>query len=179
MKLKKLIPVTFLLIAFGFLSGCETTVPKGSLQITPEALEKRQLQTRVYENVTEDIVISASVGIMQDLGYTIKETESKLGLVVGEKDRDATEAGQVALAILGALVGASTPIDSHQKIKISLVVSPVRIDDMTRYQARIALQRIVWNTQNQISKIESLDDKDIYEDFFTKLDKALFLEKNL
>ena len=176
LKTKILIPLTCASVFF--LSGCTPTVPKGSLALKPESLELRQVQSKVYENLNEEIVISSAVSVMQDLGYTIKETESKLGLVVGEKRRDATEAGQVALAILGAFAGVRTEIDSNQAIKMSLVVSPVSINNNTRYQARIAIQRVVWNTAGRISKIETLNDKEIYNEFFSKLDKALFLEKN-
>jgi hypothetical protein len=170
--------LAFSFVAAGLLAGCNTTVPKGSLALSAQSLENRNMQSKVYENLDEKQVISTAVAVMQDLGYTIKETESNLGLVVGEKRRDATEAGQVAMAIGLALMGVSSSFDDKQVIKMSLVVSPVTLENKTRYQARIALQRIVWNTRGQISKIESLADQEIYQEFFNKLDKALFLEKN-
>ena len=178
MNLKTKIVIPVICSSVIFVSGCTPTVPKGSLVLKPESLELRQVQSKLYEDLNEEVVISSAVSVMQDLGYTIKETESKLGLVVGEKKRDATEAGQVALAILGAFLGARTEIDSNQAIKMSLVVSPISLNNKTSFQARIAIQRVVWNTAGRISKIETLSDAEIYNEFFTKLDKALFLEKN-
>ena len=64
--------------------------------------------------------------MLQDLGYTIDNSEPPCGLVVGSRDRDATETGQVVAAMLvAALAGAPMPIDKNQKIRASLVTRPV------------------------------------------------------
>jgi hypothetical protein len=114
-------------VLFQSRSGCASTrIPKDALTLTPSSLADRQLQSRVYEDVSEADILSASVGIIQDLGAKITETETDLGLVVGEKMRDATDPGQVAGAIiLSILFGSSVAYDKQQKIKFSLVTTPV------------------------------------------------------
>jgi hypothetical protein len=94
---------------------------------------------------------------------------------VGSKDRDATEAGQVAGAVMMAvLFGVSTPIDDKQKIRASLVTRPVG----GKTNLRVTFQRLVWNTHGQVSRSESIEDPKIYQDFYEKLSKAVFLEAN-
>lgn len=162
------------------LVGCPSrTIPKDALILTPSSLADRQLQSRVYEDVSETDILSASVGIIQDLGAKITETETDLGLVVGEKMRDATDAGQVAGAIiLSVLLGSSPAVDKQQKIKFSLVTTPVSSAKRNkRWLVRLTIQRIVWNTQNQVSRIEAIRDAKIFQVFFEKLDKSLFLEQ--
>jgi hypothetical protein len=164
------------------LESCVTvTIPPDALKLSPSSLADRQLQTRIYEDVTEEQILSASVGIIQDLGARITETETDLGLIVGEKMRDATDPGQVVGAIIiSVLGGSSVPWDDKQKIKFSLVTAPASSEqDSKRWVVRLTIQRIVWNTQNQVSRREAVKDVEIFQGFFEKLDKSLFLEKQL
>jgi len=162
------------------LAGCpSTTIPKDALTLSPSSLADRQLQSRVYEDVSEADILSASVGILQDLGAKITETETDLGLIVGEKMRDATDAGQVAGAIIVAILfGGPGTYDKQQKIKFSMVTAPVSTAKRNkRWLVRLTIQRIVWNTQNRVTRIEAVRDADIFQGFFEKLDKSLFLEQ--
>ena len=160
------------------LAGRVAVQPTDALKLSPSSLSDRQLQTRIYEGVSEAEILSASVAILQDLGVKITEVEADLGLIVGEKMRDATEAGQVAGAILLAMLGASAPVDQRQKIKFSLVTTPLPDGaGRGRWRVRLTIQRIVWNTHNQVSRIEPLNDAEIFAGFFDRLDKSLFLEQ--
>ena len=171
--MKKILSILCVVPLF-FMAACTQTIPKEALQLRPEALELRQLQTRSFATKDEKQLLIAGAGILQDLGYNIDESETKLGVIVGSKDRDATEAGQVAGAILIAVLGGgSVPIDKNQKIKASLITFPAK---GKATNLRITIQRIVWNTAGQVSKTQSIEDPEIYQDFFTKLSKSVFLD---
>lgn len=162
-----------IILVFG-LTGCNATVPKDALSLRPESLELRQSQTRKFETRDEKKLLSASAEVLQDLGFNIDESETKLGVIVGSKDRDATEAGQVAGAVMMAvLFGVAVPIDENQKIRASLVTRPT---SQKAVNVRITFQRIVWDTKGKVSKVESLEESKIYQEFFEKLSKAVFLE---
>ena len=158
------------------LAACAQKIPKEALQLSSESLEKRQLQTRRFDTRDEANMLSASAQVLQDLGFTLDESETKLGVIVASKDRDATETGQVIGAILlSVLIGAAVPWDKNQKIRASLVTRMV--NPAQPYVAvRITFQRIVWNTQGRISKLEELAEPEMYQGFFDKLSKAVFLE---
>ncbi len=158
------------------LSACNQTIPKEALQLTNESFQLRQLQTRSFDTSNEKKLLTSGAGVLQDLGYNIDESETSLGVIVGSKDRDATEAGQVAAAIfVAALGGGSMPIDKNQKIRASLITHPA---GKNTTKLRVTFQRIVWNTQGQVSKTQSIEDPEIYQEFFSKLSKAVFLEAN-
>lgn len=155
--------------------GCANKIPKEALQLSPDSLERRQLQTRVFETTDEAELLSASAALLQDLGFNLDESEVDLGILVGSKERDATEAGQViASVMLAVLVGAVVPWDEDQKIRASVVTRS--LPERGGYAVRLTMQRIVWNTQGQVTTTEPLDEPDLYRDFFAKLSKAVFLE---
>ena len=159
-------------------TGCKETIPPEALKLSAQSLEDRQAQTRRFDTSDETKLLMASAAVLQDLGFNIDESETKLGLIVGSKVRDATEAGQVAGAIFAALLlGVAIPIDDTQKIRVSLVTSPLG-ESGKKTAVRITFQRLIWNTKNQLSTIEALEDPKLYQDFFSNLSKSIFLEAN-
>lgn len=174
--LPRLLVTAVLAVGLLVVAGCQQKIPKEALQLTHESLAQRQAQTRRYDTSDENMLLSASAAVLQDLGFNLDESETKLGLVVASKDRDATEAGQVIAAIfIAALIGATVPIDTTQKIRASLVTKPFgESGDQT--SVRITFQRIVWNNQGRVSKTEALTEPEIYQEFFSKLSKSIFLE---
>ena len=151
-------------------------IPKDALSMNKATLEDRQLQTRLFDTSDEEKVLSASAGVFQDLGFNLDESETDLGLIVGSKDRGATEAGQVFLAIMVSAIGGTTAVyDTTQKIRISLISSPAG-ENGERIAVRVTFQRVVWNNYGQVSRRERLNEPEMYQEFFDKLSKAVFLE---
>ncbi len=167
-----------LAVALAVLAGCQPAIPKEALQLSPESLAERQIQMRRFDTANEKKVLAASAAVLQDLGFQLDESETDLGLVVGSKIRSAVNAGQIVGAVvLAALTGAIIPTDRQQKMRASLVTCPVG-EDGGSIAVRVTFQRIVWNDKGQVSKLEGLKDPEIYQEFFAKLSKSLFLEAN-
>ena len=85
------------------LQGCGG-IPKDALSMNKTTLEDRRLQTRLFDTSDEGKILSASAGVLQDLGFNLDESETDLGLIVVSKERDATEAGQVVLMLAVATI---------------------------------------------------------------------------
>lgn len=158
------------------LAACQHGVPKEALELTPESLQHRQEQTRRFDTNDEKKLLTASAQVLQDLGFTVEDSETRLGLIAASKDRDATETGQVVGAILLAiLTKQAQAIDDKQKIRVSLITRPANAKETL---VRVTFQRVVWNTHGQVSKTEPLDDPQLYQDFFAKLSESVFLTAN-
>ena len=168
--------LAFLLISIFFIAGCQPTIPKDALTLSPEVLAQRQIQTKKYETSDEAKILSASAALLQDMGFNIDESETKLGLISSSKMRGAENWGQITLSILVALLGGgATSVDKEQMLRACIVTRPV--GEHGEYIAvRVTFQRIVWNTEGQVTKSESLTDPKIYQEFFDKLSKSIFLE---
>lgn len=159
---------------FSMLGGCTKTIPPEALQLSATSMQDRQMQTRRFDTKDQDKLQRASAQVLQDLGFQIDESETKLGLIVASKDRDATETGQIVAAIAVAILfGARMSTDKHQKIRASLVTRSV--DNGADTSVRITFQRLVWNHDNQLSKIEGINDPKIYQEFYEKLSQSVFL----
>lgn len=139
----------------------------------------RALQTRRFDTRDETMLLQAAVGVLQDLGFLIEETRPRSGLVMGSKARDAVEAGQVAAQLFLVLLAAAARtqhrmvMDRDQRIRVLLVVQPTA--DRTASTVRVTFQRVVFNTDNQISRTETLDDPRLYQAFFDQLAQSVFL----
>ena len=164
------------------LSACVgTQVKPAHLRLTPESIAKRQLQTRIFDTDDDSEVLAAGMATLQDIGFLVDESEVQLGLIVASKERSAVQPAEVTavviLSILVALSGnAPDPVyDETQIMRVSLVVTPVMAEQLGT-AVRITFQRIVFTNKGTISKSEALGTPEIYQEFFDKLSKALFLE---
>jgi hypothetical protein len=186
--------------AISIFSGCATTIPPEALQMQPDTLANRQLQSRKYDIKTEKELLGASVSVLQDMGFNLDESQTSLGVIVASKSRSDTDGGQIAGAVvMGFLFGAAAmSYDKNQKIRASLVTKPavtnnpikveltnkagnnVKFDQQVEapsgFIVRVTFQRLVWNQKNVLTKIEGINDPSIYTEFYDKLSKSVFLQ---
>lgn len=153
--------------------GC-ASVPKGFLKPSKNYLEKRQLQIRQYDTTDEKQIIMAVAGVLQDLGFTLDDSESDLGFVAASKKADATSTGQVFWAAFLGGQNAVAQCDKYQVVKASVITKPSQ--EGNKIVVRVTFQRVVWNMMNQISRVETIDDPIMYQKFYDSLSKAVFLE---
>lgn len=157
------------------LFGCTPSIPPEALQFNPQTLAHREIASRYYQTDEETEILSASVQVLQDLGFSIDRTVADTGLVTASKTRDATDGGQVAAAVaMAVLFGVYMPVDDDQVIRASIVTRP--FNESNRTFVRVAFQRIVTDTQGNVSKIERLSEPELYSSFYRNLEQAIFLE---
>ena len=161
-----LLPVS--LLGLLILSSCQSRVNQ-SFAWNEETMAWRQQQTRRFDTLNEKKVIQASASLLQDLGFTLSESEVPLGVLTATKDRSAVEAGQVVGAFfLSALAGTNVAHDTAQTFRASIVTRPQGKSILVR----VTFQRVVYNSHNQISRLERLNDPKQYSEFFSKLSKS-------
>jgi len=185
------------------LSACQPSIPKDALLLSPESLAERQLQTRRFDTTNNQAMLSAASAVMQDLGFNLDEAESTLGVLVGSKRADATSGGQIVASILIALLGGTPPpVDEEQLIRVSMVMralDPTQTADkqfketiptakpsqsandgatepQNQSTVRVTFQRIIINTAGRISRLEQINEPELYKEFFDKLSQSVFLE---
>jgi hypothetical protein len=184
------------LAAPGLICGCiwptGPTPPEEFFQLSAEAPQHRAAQTRFFETSDESELLSASAAVLQDLGFQVEESIREVGFLRAAKERSAREHGQNIRRILVLLIsmgGTQMPVDLHQKIAAVMITRPVN-PEASRHEVRIMFYRVVWkgdgstgSGQGQreyippgVQMMEMIRDPAIYQQFFAKLSKAVFLE---
>jgi len=166
----------------GGLGACAAGGGKEEMQARAEVAADRELQTRRFKGISEERLLAASVGVLQDLGFTIRVSSVELGMAAGVKDREAKapdqKAAMIVLMILIAVSGAQPPpagqvITEEQTIDVLLTTRPVHgtsdLLDVRVTFHRFLRQPFVWEAA-------TLRDPKLYEGFFELLSKAIFLE---
>ena len=176
--MKKWLKVIALLTCLGLvlMQACGPKIPPEALELSQESLKDRQLQTRKFDTNDEAKILAACAALIQDLGFTLEESETDLGVIVATKKRDATSGAQVVGAvILAALTFVVMPIDDHQIIRSCVVTYPSKEREGST-AVRVTFQRVIYNTMGHPTKMECIMDEKIYQEFFDKLSQSIFLE---
>jgi hypothetical protein len=159
------------------LTGC-ASVPPDAFKLPPSSLADRQMQSRTFPTTDDVLLLSSSISVLQDLGYVLDATSSRLGTLTASKELSAINAKQIiSLILMAGLAGANSTMDDKQKIRVCLVVNRAP-DDAQASVARITIQRIVSNTTGAVTQASAVTDARLYQAFFEKLEKATFLEAN-
>ena len=148
----------------------------------------REMQSRVYTDASEVQILLASSGVLQDLGYGIDEIEKELGVISASKRADAKSdaeiLGNIALDVADCVLTFLLGCENHsyksskdvQDIKMTLVVMP-DANDAEKHRVRLTMQRFVWDRGGSLYEKETINDPEVYQAFFDKLSKSVFLEK--
>jgi hypothetical protein len=188
-----LMSATLVALSLLFVAGC-VTLPENAMELSPDSLQQRQLQTRRVEGIDEKALLAASVGVLQDLGFNVDEAETRLGVIVASKKRSAIDTSDIitssletlAVEIVFALVFGDDEsegdihFDVTQKIRICVVTRPALDSSGQPLQdtqvIRVTIQRLVWDDEGNLSREESIEDPKVYQKFFDRLSKSIFLE---
>jgi hypothetical protein len=160
-------------------AGC-VTVPPDTFVVTPQLLKQRTIETRRYDGISESDLVMASANVLQDLGFNLENSETKLGVLTASKERDATDGREiVATVLVAALTGVAMPMSKDQTIRVALVVRSI-LDSggktMTdSHFVRVTFQRLIRKTDNS-TRGETLSDPELYQDFYERVSKSVFLE---
>ncbi|MCD8503724.1 MAG: hypothetical protein LRY56_00615 [Burkholderiaceae bacterium] len=199
-------------------TGCVAPMPPDAFQVSEDMLGQRQRQSRRFNGISEQDILVASSNVLQDMGFNLENSEVSLGVMTANKQRDATNAGEVVGAVFLALMfGVMAPVSKSQSIRVSLVVQPAGSESAIapsfagastatgssplkaakkaveslpakdkeavvaaaqkpgNYVVRVTFQRVVTRTDNSIY-VETIDEAEIYQEFFDKLSKSVFIE---
>jgi hypothetical protein len=138
--------------------------PKTQLQI-------REFQTRTFDVDNELMVMKAVASVLLDEGFIIKDAETDLGIISATKEVDIESGGEKFLSIL--FFGANA-----RWAKNSVIESTVNVSKFGKQvKVRVIFQVKSMNNMGEVMVVQQVDDEKYYQDFFAKVDKGIFLQK--
>ncbi|MEW6675181.1 MAG: hypothetical protein AB1348_04075 [Nitrospirota bacterium] len=160
--------VWILLIMVGmFAFGCATTgavPPKTQLQI-------REFQTRTYDTSDTKMVMKAMLNVLQDEGFIVKNAVPELGLLTAEKQVDVESKTEAFFAAFFA--GAQARWKKACFIECSVNIS----EHGRQSRVRVNFQSKILDNKGGIVELKQIEDEKYYQEFFSKVDKGIFIQK--
>jgi len=148
-------------------TACTRTIPEVPLT----QLQTREIQTREFDTHDTKLVMKAMMHVLQDDGYVIKNAVLDVGLLSAEKNIDIQKNSEVFLAQLAQ--GAAARWTKQEVDEVSANVS--EFGDKTR--VRINFQRKTMDNFGCPGSVKTVLDPQIYQAFFNKVDKSLFIQQ--
>lgn len=158
------------------------------------ALDKRALQTKIYETKSKTELMKMALEIMQDENYKIINLDNDLGIITAVKQSKKARPLRVKvgyyagfLVMSGISFGIYSTIfwiwikDAHTPYNVENTVT-INIFDLNKKQRKIRIsagEKIMAPHTLDKATVKSIQDPDsqFYKDFFIKLDKEAFITK--
>lgn len=178
----KLYIIVFCLLSLAV--GCTVV----SYQQAPAVGAKTQLQTREYQTREFDtnntkLILKAMINVLQDDGFVIKNADSDLGLLFATKEINIAKSGGTSSQDFWNQVFESMskrqkndPNPTYNKIKI--VEASINVSEIgRRSKVRANFQAKILDNLGNAVDVYPIEDQKYYQDFFMKVDKGVFLQK--
>jgi hypothetical protein len=165
-----------LLAAAALAAGCAAGVRPAQTQ-----LEVRAIQTRTFDTADTKMVMKAMFNVLQDDGYVVKNAVVELGLITAAKETDLAP-GRTEPAGTEVVVG---PIWSFPSLRGPAPYRKTEVRDFTgnvsefgaQTKVRASFQRKVLDNRGGVLQVEAIDDPTFYQDFFSRMDKSVYLQR--
>lgn len=132
------------------LAGCAPTPEQQAMALQPSvpATEQRGRDTRRFDTADRVLMLNAAIGVLQDLGFAIEESQAAYGIVVGSRIAAGRVRAQVVVAPSGN--GTTTAV-------------------------RVTFQRMMPRPGAMLPIGETIREPEVYAAFFEKLAQSVFL----
>lgn len=155
---------SLLAAATGLCAGCVgVSAPQTQLEV-------REFQTRTYPVKNAKLVMKAVLNVLQDEGFIVKTADSELGLLTAVKEIDVEDAW---VSLLLSLSSSNARWEKVKSLECSINVS--EFGEATKVRANFHVKLV--DNHGHLITAGAVQDPRFYQDFFSKVDKGVFLER--
>lgn len=160
-------------------------------------LEVREYQTRTFDTADTAMVMKAMFNVLQDDGFVVKNAVVDLGLITAQRESDLAPGrsggggggdggifGGFGGIVIGGggrgpggvVIGGSPQESAFPKTEVRDFTGNISAFGK-QTKVRVSFQRKVLDNRGQVVEVEPISDLEIYQSFFSRMDKSLFLQK--
>ena len=161
----------------------------------PTQLEVREYQTRTFDTADTALVMKAMLNVLQDDGFVVKNAVVDLGLLTAQRESDLAPGrsggdggfgnifGGLGGIVIGGGRGPGGVVVGGSQQEAAFPKTEVRdftgnISAFGRHtKVRVSFQRKVLDSRGQVVEVEPVTELQIYQSFFSRMDKSLFLQQ--
>ncbi|MBI2794972.1 MAG: hypothetical protein HYX66_10035 [Ignavibacteria bacterium] len=169
------------------LTGC-TIIRSGNSDTTKTQLQIREIQTREFDTNDVKLVMKALLNVLQDDGFVVKNAVTELGLItasmelqISTKTSGKSDLWNDIFESMSKISGQHSTSNTHQTLKFDkfkVVDVSINVSEFgTRTKVRANFQAKILDNDGQPSSIYTIEDPKFYRDFFSRVDKGIFLQK--
>lgn|SRR5574344_123826 len=172
--MKKFVILLLVLCSFFVITNSVQAKNNGEI-ITPQSqLQKRQFQTRSYTDISKAELMKAMLNVLQDDGFIVNNANPLLGFISGSKDFSKDD----KTIDIAKEFGISKSKLFFKGVRVASVETTANITEYGKeFKVRINFKRKLLNQYGNAQKIDEIQDEKYYQDFFAKVDKAIFIQK--
>jgi hypothetical protein len=167
-------------------AGCTAGTPPPKTQ-----LEVRESQTRTFDTADSKLVMKAMLNVLQDDGYVVKNAVVELGLITATKEIDVAPGqsgsdggllGGLSGAVVfgggpgGVIFGGPQRQPAYPKTEVRDFTGNVS-EFGSQTKVRVSFQRKILDNRGDVVEVQPIEDPVFYQDFFSRMDKSLFLQQ--
>lgn len=169
---KLLIALSALLV----LAGC---MPE---KVIRSQTEIREFQTRSWQTTDTEMVMKAVINTLQDDGYVLKNAVTDMGFVIARKqiyDQESEIGSHVGHAIVYILSLGMNPHVFEQPVINSRVYEATANITLKGKETtvRVNFVEMFLYDNGSVQRGDQIDDAKFYQEFFAKVDKGVFVQK--
>ncbi len=185
--------VVVLCLSMSILTGC-TFISRGDVPLAnrqPQTqLQTRQYQTREYDTNDVKLIMKAVLNTLQDDGFVVKNAVVDLGLISAQKDidlaggsgdirtqRDASFWEELFASFDNERRRNRDGLEERTKT-FKMIEATINVSDYgTQSRVRASFQAKYLDQRGNPLDVYAITDTKFYQDFFAKVDKGIFIQK--
>ena len=163
------VPIAVLLLVAVSCASSSTNPKASQMQI-------REFQTREFE-ADSRTVMKACLNALQDDGYIVKNAVPDLGLLTATKQIGLVKGKAEGVAMNALLIGIAAVLDAEVDLTSPPTTTEMEVSVNVTESGERSKVRANFATKNPTYQGGPVTDEKLYRDFFSKVDKAIFLQK--